>query len=201
MPEICGIIADLRREDQGVYEFKKLTLLGYNSGEDEIKKLVELGFKVSDENSKFEGVEITNSSPFQLMRTLAKEFGYKTCKPCNYDAPCDRQSIAWTCISGEPTLTVGIVADLKRECEGEYIIPRCTVFGLEQEEMSALKEKGFKITDENRRVEGVEISGASPFMVMRVLCRDHGWSTDGEIVQLPAPGDRTAAMWTLTKNM
>ena len=32
--------------EQGVYEFKKLTLLGYNSGEEEIKRLVQLGFKV-----------------------------------------------------------------------------------------------------------------------------------------------------------
>ena len=28
--------------------------------------------------------------------------------------------------------------------EGEYIIPRCTVFGLEEEEMKTLQEKGFK---------------------------------------------------------
>ena len=26
--------------------------------------------------------------------------------------------------------------------------------------------------------------------VMRVLCRDYGWTTNGEIVQTPAPGDR-----------
>ena len=25
---------------------------------------------------------------------------------------------------------------------------------------------------------------------MRVLCRDHGWTTDGKTVKLPAPGDR-----------
>ena len=32
--------------EQGVYEFKKLTLLGFNSGEEEIQKLKELKFKV-----------------------------------------------------------------------------------------------------------------------------------------------------------
>ena len=34
--------------------------------------------KVSDEDSRHEGVEIERSSPFHLSRILAKEFGYRS---------------------------------------------------------------------------------------------------------------------------
>merc|ERR1712130_359435 len=44
------------------------------------------------------------------------------------------------------------------------------------------------------RQEGVEVRGSSPFKLMRVLCSKFGWTTDGEVVSAPAPGDRTAAM-------
>ena len=38
--------------DQGVYEFKKLTLLGYSSDEEEIKTLVQKGFKVWNDSKE-----------------------------------------------------------------------------------------------------------------------------------------------------
>jgi len=201
MPEICGIIADLRREEQGVYEFRRLSLMGFDNTDPEIKKLQGLGYKVSDANPRFEGVEITNTSPFQLMRSLAKEFSYAPGKPANTDAPGGRQSIMWTLIGGEGTEAIGVVADIKRESEGEYVIPCCTLFGLEDEEMEQLKGKGLEIGDSNRRHEGVEVTGASPFKVMRILCRDFGWTTDGEVMQSEAPGDRTCTMWTLTRSV
>merc|ERR1712231_47717 len=81
MSDICGIIGDLKREDQGVYVFPRLTLLGYDSKEPQVQRLLQLGYKVGDEDSRYEGVEIKGSSPFQLMRTLAKEFNYRPLKP------------------------------------------------------------------------------------------------------------------------
>jgi len=202
MSDICGIVSDLKREEQGVYVFKKLTLMGFDRTDDELSKLKQLGFQISDENPRYEGVEISNCSPFKLMRSLAKEFGFKSGKPANGDAPGDRQSVVWTMLGGDdPEETIGLIADLKRESEGEYVIPTCTVFGLTNEEIAELAQKGLSIDDSNKRIEGIEISGSSPFKVMRVLCKDHGWTTDGEIMQFEAPGDRTACMWTLTRKL
>jgi len=202
MSDICGIISDLKREEQGVYVFKKLTLMGFDRGDEELAKLQALGYKISDENARFEGVEISNSSPFKLMRSLGAEFGFKAGKPANSDAPGDRQSIVWTLLGGDGAEeTIGVIADIKRESEGEYVIPTCTVFGLTNDELAELANKGLSIDDSNKRVEGVEISGCSPFKVMRVLCKEHGWTTDGEIMQFDAPGDRTACMWTLTRKI
>merc|ERR1712080_265761 len=36
----------------------------------------------------------------------------------------------------------GIIADIKREGEGEYIIPTCTIFGLDKEEEGQLESHG-----------------------------------------------------------
>jgi len=201
MSDICGIISDLKREEQGVYVFKKLTLMGFDRGDEELSKLQSLGYKITDENARFEGVEILNCSPFKLMRSLATEFGFKVGKPANSNAPGDRQSVIWTLLGGEAEEAIGIIADIKRESEGEYVIPTSTVFGLTREELAALAQKGLSIDDSNKRIEGVEITGCSPFKVMRLLCKDHGWTTDGEIMQFEAPGDRTACMWTLTRKI
>merc|ERR1712032_1368060 len=95
----------------------------------------------------------------------------------------------------------GIICDMKREGEGEYTIPTSTVFGLNREEIGQLQSQGFKIEDNDARQEGVEVRGSSPFKLMRVLCSKFGWTTDGEVVSAPAPGDRTAAMWTLTRKL
>ena len=73
--------------DQGVYVFPCLTLLGYDTKEEPLKKLQQLGFRVGDEDSRYEGVEIKQSSPFKLMRALAKECGYRPLKAVNSVAP------------------------------------------------------------------------------------------------------------------
>merc|ERR1712121_185524 len=93
----------------------------------------------------------------------------------------------------------GIIGDLKREGEGEYVIPCSTVFGLNKGEIQQLAGQGFKIGDDDPRYDGVEITGASPFKVMRILCSKFGWTTDGEVVTADSPGDRTCTMWTLTR--
>jgi len=168
--------------------------------EPEVKKLLQLGYKVGDEDARYEGVEIQRTSPFQLMRSLAKEFGYKPLKAVSTPAPGGRNCLMWTLISGEEaTEAIGIVADIKREDEGEYVIPTSTVFGLTKEEIGQLAAQGLKVEDNDRGQEGVEIQGASPFKVMRILCSKFGWTTDGEVVSSEAPGGRTAAMWTLTR--
>jgi len=201
MSEICGIIGDLKREEQGIYVFPCITLLGFQRGETLIKKISQLGFKVEDENTRHEGVEIHRSSPFQLMRTLAKEFGYKPLKATHTCSPEGRCCLMWTLMSGEPVEAIGVVADIKRESEGEYIIPTSTVFGLTKDEMGQLAGQGLKIGDNDSRNEGVEIHGASPFRVMRILCSKFGWTTDGEVVTSEAPGGRTTTMWTLTRKI
>jgi len=201
MSDICGIIGDLKREEQGVYEFPCLTLLGFDTKEPTVRKLCQLGFKVGDEDARYEGVEIQKSSPFQLMRTLAKEFGYKPLKPVISEAPGGRSCLMWTLISGEAEEAVGVVADIKRESEGEYVIPTSTVFGLSKSEIQSLAGQGLKIGDNDPSKDGVEVQGASPFKVMRILCSKFGWTTDGEVVTSPAPGGRTAAMWTLTRKI
>ena len=49
--------------------------------------------------------------------------------------------------------------------EGEYIIPTSTVLGLTVDEAKQLQAEGLKIADHDRRNEGFEIHGASPFKV------------------------------------
>merc|ERR1712080_14582 len=95
----------------------------------------------------------------------------------------------------------GIIADIKREGEGEYIIPTCTIFGLDKEEEGRLESHGLKVSDSNPRMDGVEVTGSSPFKVMRILCKHFGWETDGKSMQFAAPGDRTTSMWQLTKKI
>eukprot|EP00092_Neocalanus_flemingeri_P000751 GFUD01000796.1.p1 GENE.GFUD01000796.1~~GFUD01000796.1.p1 ORF type:complete len:206 (-),score=78.67 GFUD01000796.1:94-711(-) len=204
MAEICGIIGDLKREEQGVYVFPCLTLLGYDSKEEPVRKIKQLGFKVGDEDPRYEGVEVKQSSPFKLMRVLAKEYGYKPLKAINTVAPGGRTCLMWTLIGGQEEggmEAIGIVSDIKRESEGEYVIPTSTIFGLGMDEVKQLVGEGLKIGDEDPRNDGVEVRGASPFKVMRILCSKYGWTTDGDVVSTEAPGGRTAAMWTLTRKV
>ena len=64
--------------------------------------------------------------------------------------------------------------------EGEYTIPTSTVFGLKEEEIRLLLGEGLKVEpetvtelytgdvqvkDSDRRIEGLEVHGASPFKV------------------------------------
>ena len=45
--------------------------------------------------------------------------------------------------------------------EGEYVCPRCTIFGLEKDEVKTLIEAGFKLTDRNKDDEGYEIMSSA----------------------------------------
>merc|ERR1712168_1363461 len=90
--------------------------------------------RVGDEDSRYEGVEIKQSSPFKLMRTLAKEYGYRPLKAINSSAPGGRTCLMWTLMGGDDKgglEAIGIVADVKRASEGEYVIPCSTIFGLD----------------------------------------------------------------------
>jgi len=201
MADICGIIADIKREEQGVYVFPQLTLMGYDTKSPELAKLKDLGIKIGDENSRYEGVEVARSSPFKLMRTMARTFGFSAKEASAMDAPGGRTCLTWTLMTDFAEECIGVVADIKREGEGEYIIPTCTIFGLDKEEEGQLESHGLKVADSNPRMDGVEVSGSSPFKVMRILCKHFGWETDGKSMQFAAPGDRTTSMWQLTKKI
>merc|ERR1719273_1298549 len=94
---------------------------------------------------------------------------------------------------------LGIVSEVKREGQGEYVMPSCTVFGLKQEEVDVMKKEGLKLADENRNIEGIEVHGASAFKIMRVLCSKAGWSTSGEPVATTVCEGKPSFMWTLTR--
>ena len=105
---------------QGVYIFPRLTLLGFNKPDPLVRRLEQLGFKLEDENARYEGLEIRSKSPFCLMRSLAEEFGYKIIKMVPSEAPGDRSGLMWTLVVEEEegkkgVESVGIVADIKRE--------------------------------------------------------------------------------------
>ena len=51
--------------------------------------------------------------------------------------------------------------------EGEYVCPRCTVFGLEKDEVQSMIEQGFKFTDHNKEDEGYEVN-SSIFKVTQI---------------------------------
>ena len=103
---------------QGVYVFPRLTILGYDKHEDQIKRLHQLGYELEDANIRNEGIEIKHKSPFCLMRTLAEEFGFKVTKMVASDAPGDRAGLMWSLVEAEDKKgieSIGIVADVRRE--------------------------------------------------------------------------------------
>jgi len=201
MADVCGIIADIKREEEGMYVFPQMTLLGYDTNDPVLAKLKQVGFKIADENARHEGVEIARSSPFKLIRAMAKLFGFSAKEPSAVPVAGGRTCITWTLVSDEAVECIGLVGDIKREGEGEYVIPCCSVFGLNPEELAQLEQHGLRITDEHTRHEGVEIKGSSPFKVMRILCKNFGWTTDGKALQTAAPGDRTTSMWHLFRKI
>merc|ERR1711953_357832 len=96
----------------------------------------------------------------------------------------------------------GIIADIKREGEGEYVIPVSTVFGLKPEELTQLVQtEGLQVQDCDRRNEGVEIHGASPFMIMRVLCGKYGWTCSDSVENINIAEGKSVVMWTLNKQL
>ena len=86
--------------------------------------------------------------------------------------------------------------------EGEYVIPVSTVFGLKNEELTQLVQtEGLKVHDCDRRNEGVEIHGASPFMIMRVLCGKYGWTCSDSVENINIAEGKSVVMWTLNKQL
>ena len=77
---------------------------------------------------------------------------------------------------------------------------RCTVFGLECDEIQTLIRSGFKMTDCNKEEEGVEVKN-SVFKVLRGLGKDLGYEIQGEHVSAEAPGGRTTLIYTLSKDV
>jgi len=63
---------------------------------------------------------------------------------------------------------VGVVFELRREEEGEYVCPKTTVFGLTREEVATLIENGFKVHDKHPDKEGQEVE-SSGYNLMRHL--------------------------------
>ena len=60
--------------------FPCLTILGYDKEDSLIQKLTKIGFRLGDSNTRCEGLELKNVSPFYLMRILAREFGFDPVK-------------------------------------------------------------------------------------------------------------------------
>ena len=56
--------------------------------------------------------------------------------------------------------------------EGEYVCPRCTVFGLDKEELAKLMQLGIKFTDHNKEEDGYE-AHTSIFKVHKYICFFH----------------------------
>jgi len=94
---------------------------------------------------------------------------------------------------------IGIFADFRREDEGEYVCPRCTVFGLEKEEVQSMIEQGLKITDHNKEDEGYEVN-SSIFKVMRTLGKSFGFEI-ADVKCTDAPNERKTLVYTLTKDV
>jgi len=94
---------------------------------------------------------------------------------------------------------VGVMADFKRENEGEYICPVSTVFGLEPDEVQTLITNcGLKMTDHNKEDEGYEVR-SSAFKLMRELGKELGFEPMGDPTCTEAPGGRKTLIWTLAK--
>ena len=55
---------------------------------------------------------------------------------------------------------IGVVYELRREEEGEYVCPKTTVFGLKREEVATLIENGFKVHNKHPDTEGQEIESS-----------------------------------------
>lgn len=98
-------------------------------------------------------------------------------------------------------LVVGLFADFRREDEGEYICPKCTIFGLDKEEAAKLIELfPGKIKDIHKDEEGYEIE-SSVFKVMRELGKHFGYEPLGKPMNTDAPGDRKTLIYTLVREV
>jgi len=95
---------------------------------------------------------------------------------------------------------LGVMADFRREDEGEYVCPVSTVFGLEQDEVQLLIQTGLKMTDHNKGDEGYEVK-SSAFKLMRELGKHLGFEPMGGPEVTDAPGGRKTIIYTLAKEV
>jgi len=102
---------------------------------------------------------------------------------------------------------IGLVADIKRENEGEYICPVTTVFGLQQEEINWLVNNQDKLNltdklqDRNKSHDGIEIT-TSCWKLMRLFGTELGFELLGDPQQGAEPGNgRTNLIWTMVKEV
>jgi len=101
---------------------------------------------------------------------------------------------------------IGVVAELKRENEGEYVIPMCTVFGLEDEEKVWLIQNQAKcdltdqLTDKNKDEDGIEIA-TSAYKLMRILAKQFGFEVCDKPESACAGEGRTTMIWQMTKKI
>ncbi|XP_040576020.1 uncharacterized protein [Lepeophtheirus salmonis] len=95
---------------------------------------------------------------------------------------------------------LGIVADIRREDEGEYVCPRSTIFGLENVEVKALISLGLQLTDRNKDVEGYEVL-SSAFKLMRILGEHMGYYPNGDPACTEGPGGRSVLIYTMVKDL
>jgi len=101
---------------------------------------------------------------------------------------------------------IGLVADLKRENEGEYICPVTTVFGLQQDEINWLVQNQAKMNlkdklqDRNKTEDGIEIT-TSCWKLMRMFGSEMGFELLGDPQVGCEPGNgRTNLIWTMVKD-
>lgn len=102
------------------------------------------------------------------------------------------------------TLTALTVRERLTLCvvgEGEYVIPTSTVFGLKEEEWRLLLKEGLELRDSDRKNEGLEVHGASPFKIMRILCGKAGWTCSDQVENINVAEGKSVCMWTLNKQL
>ena len=101
---------------------------------------------------------------------------------------------------------IGIVDDLRRESEGDYICPLTTVFGLTNNERSFLGKSQAKLnlreklTDRHKTGDEIQIS-ASCWKVIRILGLELGFELKGGPTKGCEPGGGiTNLIWTMVKD-
>lgn len=101
---------------------------------------------------------------------------------------------------------IGLVADLKRENEGEYVCPCTTVFGLQPDEINWLVQNQAKMNlkdklqDRNKTEDGIEIT-TSCWKLMRMFGSEMGFELLGDPQVGTEPGNgRTNLIWTMVKD-
>ena len=101
---------------------------------------------------------------------------------------------------------IGIVADLKREAEGDYICKLTTVFGLSRDERTFLLENQAKwdlhdkLMDRHNGDDEIQLA-TSCWKVMRVLGSEFGFAlAGGPMKGCELGGTRVNLIWSMEKH-